>query len=223
LGIRGVLFDTGNTLTRPRGGRWNPRYDFEEVLLRYEPDAPVDRFEAAFAVGTAFLNASASTAPRDDYHRAILGDLGFGDPSVELLRDLDRPLELPPIEPFPDVAAVLEELRDQAVRMAIVTDNWGTSQSVRRMHDLVGLEGYSDAIIVSEELGCNKPDPRMYHAASDVLGLLSAQCLFVDDDPSFVEAAVSLGFGGVTICRHGVARPPAGASITTFGQVLDFV
>ena len=67
---RGVLFDTGNTLTRPIGGRWNPRFDFECVLLRHHPDVPSDAFEHAFAVGQAFLDAAPSTARRDDYHRA---------------------------------------------------------------------------------------------------------------------------------------------------------
>ena len=32
VGFRGVLFDSGDTLTRPVGGRWNPRFDFEEIV-----------------------------------------------------------------------------------------------------------------------------------------------------------------------------------------------
>lgn len=218
--VRGVLFDTGNTLTRPRGGRWNPRYDFEDVLLRHEPGAPVDRFPDAFAVGAVFLDASPSTSPREDYHRAILRELGYADPSPELLRDLDLPLDLPPIEPFLDVLAVLHELRSREIRMALVTDNWGTSETIRRMHDLIGLEGFFDAVIVSEELGCRKPDPRMYHAARDALDLRSEECLFVDDDPDLVEAAVALGFRGVTICRDGTPEPQSGRSITELGELV---
>ena len=29
--IQGILFDSGGVLIRPVGGRWNPRYDFEEI------------------------------------------------------------------------------------------------------------------------------------------------------------------------------------------------
>jgi hypothetical protein len=31
--IRGVLFDAGGVLIGPVGGRWNPRYDFEDIVL----------------------------------------------------------------------------------------------------------------------------------------------------------------------------------------------
>ena len=111
LSIRGVLFDTGDTLTRPIGGRWNPRFDFEEVLLRHVPDAPADRFAEAFAAGQRFLEESRTTPPRDDYHRAILAELGMENIPRVLLDDLDRPLDGPHVEPFPDVRPALEGLR----------------------------------------------------------------------------------------------------------------
>ncbi|HZF37728.1 MAG TPA: HAD hydrolase-like protein [Blastocatellia bacterium] len=38
MSVRGILFDAGDTLYGPIGGRWNPRFDFEEVLLRYHPE-----------------------------------------------------------------------------------------------------------------------------------------------------------------------------------------
>ena len=62
-----------------------------------------------------------------------------------LLDDLDRPLAAPHVEPFPDVRAVLEELRSRGIRMAIVTDNWGDADSVRRKHDRISLEGFFEA------------------------------------------------------------------------------
>ena len=208
MAIRGVLFDTGDTLTRPIGGRWNPRFDFEEVLLRHVPDAPSHRFAEAFAAGQRLLDESPTTPPRDDYHRAILAELGITNAPRSILEDLDRPLEVPHVEPFPDVRGVLEELRARAIRMAIVTDNWGDAETVKRKHDRIGLEGFFEAFVVSSELGCNKPDARMYRAASDALGLQPAECLYVDDDPALVGAALALGYRGAAICREG--PPPAG-------------
>jgi hypothetical protein len=47
--IRGVLFDFGDVLIHPIGGRWNPRYDFEDILIAHHPETPVERFPEAFA------------------------------------------------------------------------------------------------------------------------------------------------------------------------------
>ena len=44
MGFRGVLFDSGDTLIHPIGGRWNPRFDFEEIVLRHLPKLAVDAF-----------------------------------------------------------------------------------------------------------------------------------------------------------------------------------
>ena len=208
VAIRGVLFDTGDTLTRPIGGRWNPRFDFEEVLLRHVPDAPSHRFAEAFAAGQRFLDASPTTPPRDDYHRVILAELGIENVPDAILDDLDRPLDVPHVEPFPEVRAVLEELRARAIRMAIVTDSWGNAGTVKRKHDRIGLGGFFGAFAVSSELGCNKPDARMYRTASEALGLTPAECFYVDDDPALVRTALVLGYRGAAICRDG--SPPVG-------------
>jgi putative hydrolase of the HAD superfamily len=212
------LFDTGDTLTRPIGGRWNPRFDFESVLLRRYPEMPVEAFGAAFAAGQAFLDATPMTAPRDDYHRAILAKLAI-PADRELLDELNRPLEDPPIGPYPDVRRVLDELFSAGIRMAIVTDNWGAAESVKRNHELIGLDGLFEAYVVSEELGCNKPDPRIYRTASEALGLQPAECFYVDDDALLVEAAIALGYRGAAICRDGSARPLSVASITSLDEL----
>jgi putative hydrolase of the HAD superfamily len=203
--IRGILLDAGDTLYRPIGGRWNPRFDFEEVLLRYHPEVPVDRFTEAFDEGKRFMDAAPSTPPRDEYHRAILSQLGILDPSRELLTDLNRPLDVPVVEVFPEVARVLAELREREIHMAVVSDNWA---GLEQAFVALGLRQFFDVIVVSEEMGCRKPDPRMYRARSDGLTLDPSACLFVDDDPDLVLAAIHLGYQGVAIDRYGSARRP---------------
>ena len=203
--VRGILFDAGDTLYGPIGGRWNPRFDFEEVLLRYHPELPADRFAEAIAAGKRFMDTAPSTPPRDDYHRAILSELGIRNPSSDLLTDLNRPLDVPIVVVFPEVASVLAELREREIRMAIVSDNWGNLEQA--FVDL-GLRQFFDVFVVSELMGCRKPDPRMYRAGSDGLGLAPSECLFVDDDPDLVLAATHLGYRGIAIDRYGSVRRP---------------
>jgi putative hydrolase of the HAD superfamily len=205
MSVRGILFDAGDTLYAPIGGRWNPRFDFEEALLRYHPEVQVDRFAEAFAAGKRFMDTAPSTPPRDDYHRAILSELGIPEPSSDLLNDLNRPLDVPVVVVFPEVASVLAKLKEREIRMAIVSDNWGDLEQA--FVDL-GLREFFDVFVVSEAMGCCKPDPRMYRAGSDGLGLAPSECLFVDDDPDLVLAATHLGYRGIAIDRYGSVRRP---------------
>lgn len=41
------MFDAGGVLTRPIGGRWNPRYDFEDIVMSHHPQVPQDLFPRA--------------------------------------------------------------------------------------------------------------------------------------------------------------------------------
>jgi putative hydrolase of the HAD superfamily len=204
LGFRVVLFDWGDTLIRPVGGRWNPRFDFEEIVLRHLPELAVDIFPRAVAAGQQVLDAAAPTTPSlADYHRAILRALGVRRPPQVLLRELEQSGARPLVEPFPEVPGVL--LRARGVGMAIVSDNWPGLEGLYRR---LGLATYFQAFVISADLGCRKPDPRMYRAGSDALGLPPHECIFVDDAPDLVAAAIELGYGGTAIVR--TSDPPVG-------------
>jgi HAD superfamily hydrolase (TIGR01509 family) len=200
MSVKGILFDAGDTLYGPIGGRWNPRFDFEEVLLRYYPQVPASLFPAAFRAGQRFLDEASSMPPRDDYHRTILSELGVHHPSPALIAELNRTLEMPVVEVFPDVPPVLHELRARRIRMAIVSDNWA---GIEQVLEALGLREFFDVFVISEVMGCSKPDSRMYRAGSDGLGLMPPDCLFVDNDPDLVVAAIGLGYQGVCIDRYG--------------------
>jgi FMN phosphatase YigB (HAD superfamily) len=87
--------------------------------------------------------------------------------------------------------------------MAIVSDNWG---DLEKSFSHLGLRQFFDVFVVSEAMGRCKPDPRMYWAWSDGLGLAPSECLFVDNDPDLVLAAINLGYQGIVIDRYGSER-----------------
>jgi FMN phosphatase YigB (HAD superfamily) len=159
--IRGVLFDSSGVLIRPVGGRWNPRYDFEGIVVAHHPDTRVELFPEAFAVGRQVLDAGATTANRTDYHRAMLRVLGIASPSAALLHELEAPATGPTVEVFPDVRPVLDQLRACGVGMSVVSDNWAGLEAGYRS---LGIEHYFTGFVISEVLGCRKPDPRTYAA-----------------------------------------------------------
>ncbi|MYW67094.1 HAD-IA family hydrolase [Streptomyces sp. SID8379] len=216
-GLRAVLFDSGGVLMQPIGGRWNPRADFEQTVLAHEPSVTPDQFTKAIAAGDQFFAASSSTPDHDEYHGVMLRELGV-KASSELLADLRR--DVPPevfLETYPDVQETLEELSRRSVPMAVVSDAW---PNLPDLHAGLGIRRFFDAYAISSVLGCDKPDPRMYHHASAALGLTPAQCLFIDDDPALVAAALELGYAGCALCRDStVADVPSISSLT---EVLDF-
>jgi putative hydrolase of the HAD superfamily len=215
--VRGVLFDAGGVLIRPVGGRWNPRYDFEDIVRRHCPGVDEELFAAAIGAGQRFLDASATTANRTDYHRRMLAVLGVDRPSPGMLRELEAPAAGPVIEAYPDVRPVLERLRRWGVRMAVVSDNWAGLEAVFADLDIAH---YFLGFAISEILGCRKPDPGMYAEGSRLVGLQPYECLFIDDDPRLVDAARNLGYQGVTLDRE--ARP-AGGVITSLDQLPPIV
>jgi putative hydrolase of the HAD superfamily len=220
--IRALLLDSGGVLVRPRGGRWNPRFDFEEVVLRHVPEVDFNRFAVAVEAGDALLSESTGTVSREEYHRAVLAVLGIDDPSSALLRELDLPLALPVFEVFPEVPATLAAARDDGVDLAVVTDNWGTSETMLRLYDQVGLGGFFDVVVVSEELGCTKPDPRMFDTAAAALARSREECLVVDDDSEIVAVAIDLGYHGAALIRRG-ALPTQVPTVQSLDQIFPLL
>jgi putative hydrolase of the HAD superfamily len=217
--IRGVLLDSGGVLIRPIGGRWNPRRDFEPTVLDLAPHLTDADFARAIDAGERFFAMAPADASRDDYHRALLEELGV-PPTASLLARLARRLPASTIvEPFPEVIEVLVELRTRGIRLACVTDN---GPGIEVLHDELGIHQFFEVYAISAVLGCIKPDPRMFHHASDGLGLRPEECLFVDDVPSLVTAAVELGYHGAALERDG-ASGVAVRSLGDLTEILDLV
>jgi FMN phosphatase YigB (HAD superfamily) len=218
--LKAVLFDSGGVLMQPIGGRWNPRADFEPAVLRRHPQITTRQFAEAIAVGDRFMAAAESTPDLDGYHTVMLEHLGV-IPSVDLLAELVRPVPADVVlELFGEVMQTLETLRSRGVRMAVVSDAW---PNLPRLHADLGIDGFFEAYAISAVLGCRKPDPRMYRHASDALGLEPAECLFVDDDPELVAAALKLGYQGRWMQRTGSGPDRAGAAVPAAGSLTELI
>jgi HAD superfamily hydrolase (TIGR01509 family) len=132
---------------------------------------------------------------------------------------LVRPVPAPVVlELFADVMPTLETLRSRGVRMAVVSDAW---PNLPQLHADLGIGDFFEAYAISAVLGCRKPDPRMYRHASDALGLEPAECLFVDDDPELVAAALELGYQGRWMRRAGSGGGTVGVpAVASLAEVI---
>lgn len=64
--------------------------------------------------------------------------------------------------------------------------------------DQLGIREDYDHIIVSEEAGVKKPDPRIFQLALDHFGLSPEQCIYIGDHPvNDIEGAASVGMSTI--------------------------
>lgn len=68
---------------------------------------------------------------------------------------------------------------------------------------LLGVADVLPTVVNSARIGAAKPDPAIYLASAELVGVAPDRCLFVDDTPANVQAAEALGMAGLVY--RGVA------------------
>ena len=101
--------------------------------------------------------------------------------------------------PNPDVCP-LPALLKPRYRLVLLsnTNDLHARQFLRQFADVLAP---FDALVLSHEVHVRKPDPRIYEHCRRVAGRPAAECLFIDDLPSNVEAARACGWQGIVYRR----------------------
>lgn len=187
--IRAVLFDAAGTLIHlPRGVGWH----YRTIAARHGMTLTEESLGQAFA--KAFKDAerrAATEGPRPDddkgwwkrlVRRVLAGcgqepaDEEFDAMFEELYAHFGRPGVW---SLYPEAMQVLEDLHGR-YRMAIV------SNFDRRLYPVLeelGVSRFFETMVISSELGIDKPAPRMFITAMDRLGVLASETVHVGDDP----------------------------------------
>ena len=115
---------------------------------------------------------------------------------------------------FSDVLPTFAELKKQGIKIGIISD---TTLSLQKSLEALGLGEYIDCYTSSKEVGVMKPDPKIYLAAIDKLGLKPEECIYVDDYIDEVIGAQNLGFLALRINREQCTLP---CDICSLAQVV---
>jgi 2-haloacid dehalogenase len=109
---------------------------------------------------------------------------------------------------LPHAREVLEELSRRAT-LCLITNGLTTVQRGRIRTS--GMGRFFSAILISEELGIAKPDPRFFHQAAEAAGLPCSELLCVGDNPSAdIGGARAAGIEGCWYNPGGAAWPGPG-------------
>ena len=164
------------------------------------------------------LGHTASSHSRLLYFQRMLELLGF---KAQLLTALDLEqtfwrtfLANAPL--FPGVIDLLEDLRFHNIPIAIVTDL--TSHIQLRKLTYFHLEETFDAVVTSEEVGADKPDPKNFKLVLKKLGLTSEHKLWMVGDNPFTDIV-----GGRSIGATTFQKVHSGVSIGTGQFSPDYV
>ena len=189
--------------------------DVGGVLDREQPAAAAAEWSARLGVSQPALLAAlfagndgevlVGRTSEDAWWSVVRERLGVGPgPAGALRRDLESRAAW-------DGALVecLRGLRGSA-RTAVVSNAWPHMRT--RLSD-AGLLDVFDAVVLSCDVGCAKPDPRIYDAALRRAGARPEDALFIDDTAGHVAAARSLGMAGHVHTGTG----------ETLGRIREFV
>lgn len=207
-----VSFDVGGTLIEP----WpSVGHAYAAVARRRcgmapDPATINRRFQAAWAVrGAAFDYSRAAWA---GLVAAVMRGLGPGAEDPGFFAALYDHFAGPePWRVFPDVVPALTALRRKGRRLAVVS-NWDTR--LRPLLAALGLAEFFEVIVVSGEVGWQKPDPRLFDHAARQLGLPPDRILHVGDSlEEDVRGAGRNGWSAVWLARNGLTAGAAGVPV----------
>ena len=129
-----------------------------------------------------------------------LETLGLANPG---LRDRLMQLYLR-LDPFPEVPAVVQELRSAGFARAILSN--GTPAMLAAAIDNAGLGGLLDQVLLVEEVGAFKPHRKVYQLACDRLGLAADAIVFLSSNAWYAHTAAAFGMRVAWCNRYGQKR-----------------
>ena len=118
----------------------------------------------------------------------------LGKRKEQLYRDI---LKETGLDPLPGVHDLMESLKAAGIPMAVGTST--PRENVDAVSSMIGVSGYFDAIISSEDVQKGKPDPEVFLKAADALNTEPGNCVVFEDSLYGVQAALSGGMKAVAL------------------------
>lgn len=225
-GIRALILDAGGVLVRPLHGEWNIPARYRELLGDCARDIPSDQWRAAAAAEAAILredvivpDMEAEYALRKAYLAAVAIRMGW-KLGEEQLRALAEDFNSNPERYiwYDDVDPWLNRWK-HSLRLGMLSDAMPSFRAFALQH---GLGEILDGMVISTEIGACKPDPRMYAAICERMGVSPGACLFVDDRECNLAGALDFGMRAVQMCRDGMSGWD-GPKVRDFAELNDYM
>ena len=221
MSVRAVLFDAGNTLLF---------LDYERLAAGVSPVVGLDLTASGLARGADQAAREMERAAATDRERASLyleALFRLAGVPDERLEDVRRVLHRLHAERHlwtgvdSRTAAALSRLRAAGLKLGVVSNSDGR---VEQALAAAGLRDFFDVVVDSGLTGIEKPDPRIFAAALDALGIAPEEAIYIGDIYEVdVVGARAAGLAAALVDpdgRHAGRGLPTGRSVA---DVIDLL
>jgi HAD superfamily hydrolase (TIGR01549 family) len=203
VSLKAVLFDVDFTLARP-GPELGPE-GYVRVAWRYGLELDASRYAEARAKALETLRRDPELRHDEEIWIAFSERIvrGMGGNSVrarEIAEEIERAWEVSEnFDLYADVVPVLDGLRRHGLKIGLVSNGARDIDEFVRHHDLP-----VDAAVGSRSHGKVKPDPSIFLAALERLGVGPQEAVMVGDTlEDDIEGARAVGIRALLIDREG--------------------
>jgi 2-haloacid dehalogenase len=198
-------------------------YDFNSAVARHraaigpKADALSEMWRSKQVQYTWLRNSMGTYSPfwqvTGDALDHCLATFGIADESV---RDSLMGAYLA-LDPFPEVPAMLEKLKQAGKRLAILSN--GNPDMLDPMVEASGLAAYFEAVISVDEAKIFKVDPKTYELVKKRTGVSSDKVCFLSSNCWDAHGAAQFGFRTLWVNRGGLPEDNLPGKIV--GQIRD--
>lgn len=122
----------------------------------------------------------------------------------------------------PGARELLGRLRTRGYKIGVLSNGFAEVQ--RRKLCAAGIEDMVDMMVLSDDIGIQKPDRRLFDYAAERAGTSAVKCLMIGDNLSAdIKGALGAGWRAIYFDRRATGRPamPAGVrTVTDLGHIL---
>lgn len=225
--VQAVLFDFSGTLFRlEEDDSWFADIEVDErqvdghvqAELMRRLTAPVGQHvEMTKDAYHAWVNRDLAPHLHREAYLHVLRESGLAHRHAEKL--YDRVIDPSSWAPYPDTATVLEGLRRQDIKTAVVSN---IAFDVRPAFEAIGAYKAVGEFVLSFEVGAIKPDPTIFETALTRLGVAAENAVMVGDSDEADGGARGVGCGFILVDPLPTAQRTDGLStaLTDYGIAL---
>lgn len=221
--IRAVIFDIDNTLysyDEAHAVAFPALQEYARQNLSLEPEEFTALHKQTQNKLKARMGSVATIHNRLIRYQNMLESLGLPMEHALTMNDLYWNTLLEYAVPTPGAAEVMAELKKRGITIGIGTDMTARLQ-IEKLRRL-GLVGFVDFMVSSEEAQAEKPSPALFQLCAEKAGCASEECLFVGDSlKKDVNGPKSVGMQAVWFAPQEIENPEE--HITSLHEILTII
>lgn len=175
--VLGILFDLDNTMADRYKSLLKVSKVFKEHFKGFLKNIEIEELQKVIV--EADCNGY---IPKEEVFNDIIGrPIWIKKPSISQISEFWDAEFGKCTEAVDGLYEVLNYFFDRGIKIGIVTNGSVHRQNLKI--DVLGIRKYMKTIIISDEIGLQKPDPRIFNVALKKLGLNAENVVFVGDNP----------------------------------------